>query len=103
MKIFSLETKKHLVGWSLGLGVILLIISYGWGRNEFSCGSYEAGVMDRCVSYFKYGWPIKFYSPSDGFSAPVFLFTSFLINYIIWILASLLILFIIRHFKYRKV
>ncbi len=103
MKIFSLETKKYLVGWSLGFGVILLIISYGWGQNEFSCGSYRAGVMDGCISHFKYGWPIKFYFPSDGFSAPVFLFNAFFISYFFWILASLFILSIIRNFKYRKV
>ena len=98
MKIFSLQTKKHLVVWGGVLGVIL-----NWFVMMKSLTFYiPSSVTGRVIG------PIQtvgfsFHSKvGENLYNPSIYRNYFYTNAIFWILIMLIILSIIRHFKYHR-
>jgi len=104
MKIFSLKTKKHLLGWGVILGILVnLIITFCTNLDEFSnpgfplhifkklceinlCEGFNFGIKDYFLLFFKqYVWQ------------------SMISNQVFWILLVLIILSLVRYFKYKNV
>jgi len=89
MKIFSLETKKHLVGWGLGLGLVIdLVLSKLTLIAKWDYDAY--------IAYF--GFPLngaisQNHLPLDKI---------FLFNLFFWILISLIVLSLVRHFRKKN-
>jgi hypothetical protein len=101
MKIFSLETKKLLVWWSLGFGFILnyIIIRV---TEDSTC---SAGSFFRCLDQLRVGWPIEYYNPKffNTYPDELWKLVAFLsVNLIFWILISLVVLSLVRRWKYRR-
>lgn len=94
MKIFSLETKKHLVGWSLVFGFILKQIAYSLTVTSSYCG--DDLLHDACKIY---GYPYKVPYSYMGEMGKDYLHW---VNLLFWILVILIILSIIRHVKSRS-
>ncbi len=120
MKIFSLETKKHLLGWSVVLGFVInicitfLLHGPGPGKIFWECENerqqWEAtGVMVDYIqpcSYNQIGWPLKipYLEPNWGglvYSDTIVLGGLF-INTIIWIILLMFILSLGRHFRKKN-
>jgi hypothetical protein len=111
MKIFNLETKKHLVGWSVVLGVIVNSGLFFVKKTEcISCPFFPGqiclmggGFSDFCTTIS--GWPFSTSWTSDAFNRFTFvdyMFKSYiLINLAFWIMIFLVSLSIIRRFKYK--
>src|SRR3989344_4125851 len=92
MKIFSLETKKHLVGWSVIFSIMLFLYSSFLFTKTVPCNdNFFSFIAGNCKSF---GWPYSF----TFFDPP----TKLLVDFIFWIIVSLIILSIIRHFKGRR-
>ncbi len=107
MKIFSLETKKHLVGWAIVLGFIINIIILKTVLFKESCSvtpedslvpwaglricKYSTGIPFRVV--FNY-----FELRNDG---PVHNLNYFL-NIVFWIFVVLIVLSVVRHFRKKS-
>lgn len=88
MKVFSLQTKKHLVGWSVLLGVIVDYIIIKLTYGGYACIQV---VGAQCPSGYA-GWPFKFdiWKQTDYLNLPDLFF---------WIIISFIILFATRHFN----
>lgn len=93
MKIFSLETKKHLVGWGIVTSLLFQGILYwvSYGNNYKFYGEGGSGWPD-----FFIGLPFKIHI-SDYIDQAVI--QKIIGNFIFWILVSLVILFLIRYFR----
>ncbi len=90
MKIFSLEAKKHLAGWSVTLGVFINLLVSKFTKNFLVC-------QEDCSNVYFQGWPIKVRLDAikvygdEGFPLVV--------NLLFWILFILIILSLIRYFR----
>lgn len=98
MSIFSLQTKKHLVGWGVGFGIVL---------------NFVISLFTAKVNYFSvyFGFPIKIYDSITAldFKESIwyalkgyfsfFTYPNMIINQVFWFLISLIILSLIRYFK----
>ncbi|MBI4053759.1 MAG: hypothetical protein HY397_00340 [Candidatus Doudnabacteria bacterium] len=99
MKIFSLKTKKHVVGWSVVMGSItgFSINRYVGFETAFYC-SFPGHELAICRFT---GWPFKI-----AFSAQVFDEKAYLLNFLFWsslsFLTVLLVLSLVRWGKYRN-
>ena len=115
MSIFSLQTKKHLVGWGVGLGMILFI---GTSFYFSSAIKYIGGTVEH--SRVQSGFPFKFVAFDKSICDVVDGCEPYIINprqyefmgigeiqnkgnllidLLFWFLVSLIILSLIRHFK----
>jgi hypothetical protein len=95
MKIFSLQSKKSLVAWSVVIGFLLNWFSYTFIKSpsdklntNLLCGSDSL-----CINGPKIGFPIH----TDIIESQ-----TFGINLLFWILAVVIILSLIRYFKNKK-
>lgn len=90
MKIFTLETKKHLAGWSVILGAVLLAYISLSITKTVPCDSGIFGfISGNCKSF---GWPFSI----TLFEPPTKLF----LNFVFWVLVSFLMLGVLRRKKY---
>jgi hypothetical protein len=101
MKIFSLETKKHLLGWSLICGVALNLLL---NRITFVIVSPPTCQTIDSISCNSgsYGFPLNVHF--GNFQEDVLAVTLKqevfpILNYFIWILVVFIILSLIRHFR----
>jgi len=82
MKIFSLQSKKNVLFWSIVLGVI---VNYAVVfRSIF--GLYNCSVGDDCEKFMSLYWP----------------FANQLASLFFWILASFIILMIVKWIRERN-
>ena len=90
MTIFSLQTKKHLLGWSVvtGVGFHLGFLWMTYRLNRKGFGFYDYYV----------DWPLKIHITDYP---DQFFLRNFIANTIFWFLVSLILLSLIRYFKYR--
>lgn len=121
MKIFSLETKKHLVGWSVVLGMLLSLSVFA-----YSPLTHESVEIRGSKAYGSFGFPLQVkrqivydnmlncppgaicesprlwpdYGEPRGYT--FYYQLNFWLNLLFWFLVSLIILSLIRHFKNRK-
>ncbi len=85
MKIFSLETKKHLVIWSLLLGVFInYAITFKALQNRYNCASIINDQID-CLESLS--WP----------------FNNQNLDLLFWILVAFIVLSLLRHLRKQKV
>ncbi|MBI3232285.1 MAG: hypothetical protein HYZ51_04365 [Candidatus Doudnabacteria bacterium] len=111
MKIFSLETKKHLAGWSVGVSLILnmvILIASVVGSRV----AHDSPVFVSTYYAKDFGFPFLLNIPtsvgeivveSKFLSIDHFYFpNSFIWNFIFWVLVSLIVLNLVRRWKYRK-
>ena len=91
MKIFSLQSKWALAGWSVVLGAVLDYLITSQTYEGMSC---LAVVGTRCP-LAEAGWPFKIgiWQQADYYN---------LWNFLFWILITLIILTLIRYFKYKN-
>lgn len=104
MKIFTLETRKHLIGWSILLGVPI-----GWkifnltssiDSNLIESTTTSSGYIGEVILYF--GFPFRqSVNVLLGYEAS-FLIINWVINIIIWIIITFFILWIIKTIRGRK-
>jgi len=91
MKIFSLQTKKHLVGWSMGLGIVVnILISLATLKSYQPICSIS--FLGPCTKIYTFGFPLNNEHRSGELLIP-------LLDAIFWIIVSLIILSLIRFFK----
>lgn len=95
MKIFSLQTKKSLVVWSLILGTFSYWLSSKLSAIQTFCG--DDLVHDSCTVS---GWPLRV---GWSYMADVLIWPKYLFNFIIWFLITIAVLSIIRNFTNKKV
>src|SRR3989344_411053 len=111
MKIFSLETKKHLVGWSLVVGIITSVfvnkVSFIPELNNcVSLGTFGIASTAPVFCFSgqgSYGFPIRL---SEGYTR-VGLPTLYermqpFINNLFWIISVFIVLSLIRHFRNKN-
>lgn len=98
MKIFSIEKKRYVILWSFFFGFLANWLTNTVTKTTEECRVTDAGEF--CPTVYHQGWPIsvtldtmKIYG-DEGL--PI------LINLIFWILVCLIILSIIRYFRYRN-
>ena len=95
MRILSLETKKHLMGWGVVLGFIVNVFV---AKYSFISAKCDLGaLLGICPPFESYGWPIKIH-PYNEVSSPNIHYV-YIANLIIWILMVLFILSFARHFR----
>lgn len=99
MKIFSLESKKHLVVWSVVLGFAVNIVLNKITFKTNQCIPNPLGVMDGCVYNTIYGFPFPYWE--GGFVNPPF-DNLYKFNFIFWILIVFIILSLVRHFRKKN-
>lgn len=94
MKIFSLQSKWSLLGWSFVSGYVLNNLAYRFlvtsGKN---CSNLLAGDYMHCQIPPKTGFPIQ--------TSMIAFNNQFLINLAFWILISLVALSLFKYFKSR--
>ncbi len=98
MSIFSLQTKKHLVGWSAVLGIIISLFFTFYPR-------VLQDPLDHWSRVVKFGWPIWYtviYTDYGAVNFPKFYYVLISTNLLFWIVVCLIILFLIRYFKNYK-
>jgi hypothetical protein len=104
MKILSLETKKHLVGWSVVLGLIIhrfvsVYFQSNICQNFLPSGNLAPNVIVEAPSYcVKIGWPISAYDGLGGFTWGLYI-----LNVVVLVLGVLIILCLIRHFRKQNI
>ncbi len=91
MKIFSLETKKHVLGWSLVLAIFISSIPAMlafYGRLTLSCPRPESHIMINC----------------DPVILPQNLLfdNSWMLGIVVFALVAYVVLSLIRYFRYKK-
>lgn len=96
MKIFSLETKKHLVGWSVSFALILFVGSNYFMQSIFGCHE----PVNLRYAPFCPGRPIAIDLSRNSFGVNQLLVL--ITDFIFWFLVVLIILSLIRHFRYKK-
>ncbi len=119
MKIFSLKSKTDLVVWSVILGALIAIAFEGYTRTvpaprAFYYSNMCSGASLNCdatVIGFPFYHYADFYNTSDpnyylfGVFYKAFVSFShldFLLNVLFWVVVVLIILSIIRYFKYKN-
>ena len=105
MTIFSLQTKKHLVGWSLVFGFFInLILSYLTPdyKNLSYCTSDGICTTIYGKQLTNFGFPFNV-DIQNAYGLLDFFVLEFWLNFIFWIIVSFVILSLIRHFKTRKI
>ena len=104
MKFLSLETKKHLIAWSLILsaGIIFILNLFSYERCvQMPKSGPFLDIYSNCNSYS--GIPLAYKVPdpsSIGLDSDMI--GKLLINLGFWFVVSLIILSLFRHFK-RKI
>ncbi len=101
MKLFNLQSKWHLAGWSVVLGSVIF---YAVDRITLKQGLPPsfAGIPGN-IYYFG-GWPFHYrYAVGPFVSAnPEIASPAYLYNLFFWILTVFIILSLIRYFKKRN-
>ena len=113
MEIFSLETKKHLVGWSVVLGLALGILVNGLVAYS-PCRPTQPGytgeltfAMDACIQNLQFrGFPFKYssygraqiYYGNEAKDAILGIYKSEIFNVLFWALVVFIILNLARYF-----
>ncbi len=116
MKIFSLETKEHLIIWGVGLGVaigviVLQLTQFIIGIKECKGSVCTAMFDDRLAQK---GWPFMSQSEFSGFPYQPYPVDNlswkatlnsfeFWGNLIFWILVVFIILSLVRYFRKRNI
>lgn len=100
MKIFSFESRGVLVGWSVGLGLILLYISNIFSELPQVCTDLP------CAHTSGFPWALKVsdfssYKESEVIDTHFVLF-NLAADLFFWIILVFIILFTIRHFRNKK-
>lgn len=110
MRIFNLQTKKHLIGWSAVLGLIINFLLFKLGPWLYKpCVGFCLAMP---IYPPDFGFPFKFYSSSwprwfgllsyDYIRTDSFLKINFVLDGVFWILVSLILLCLIRYFRRSK-
>lgn len=101
MKIFSLETKTNLVGWSVILGFLfnaIILMLPIWGKSPGGLSEYIEIIG---------GWPVYLRIPFDFINGSYFQATltnvGYLCDLFFWILVAFIILSLVRHFRKKNV
>lgn len=110
MKIFSLETKKHLAGWSVGLGMLLNILTFIFytAKKCIDCSKNTCLMMPGANCDYIFGWPLsKAYSifnlVNGNPPATVYMkYGIFWLNLLFWALVVFIVLSLIRHFRNKN-
>jgi hypothetical protein len=111
VKIFSLETKKHLVGWSVVVGVILALLI-----NKTTFRKVEM-FKDGGSFIYKAGWPVEYqiFEPhkllieqqADAEAKAIITNKDQrrkgYWNFFIWIVTVFVILSLIRHYRKQNI
>ncbi len=118
MKLFSLATKKHVVGWSVIGGLVVSQTVYYLTLKEQSnrqCFTYplsglygpticegDVGIPEN--TYFYGGWPLGYSNVIGGFtrSIPEFTEINFWLNLLFWGFIVGVILSLVRWGRYRS-
>ncbi len=104
MKIFTLETKKHLVGWSILIGgvvgYIIQRLSMNAEFNTISNPYSRSGKGVESILHFGLPWR-QSVNASAGYEASTLLI-NMLANIIFWIIIMLVTLLIIRKLRDRQ-
>jgi K+-sensing histidine kinase KdpD len=92
MKIFSLETKKHVVGWGIIISITINIIS------NFTFYDIRPCIQKTLFSFLSnnckfYGWPWHY---------SIYEIHYLLYNLFFWILVSLVVLSLVRNFRKKN-
>lgn len=112
-KIFSLQTKTHLLAWSVIFGFIITLalycLSFRQVTNTDDCRPTETIYCLSSAYEFErpldYGWPFKFhgyslpYDPSTSASYIIITQYSFVFNMLFWILVVYGVLHLAKHFR----
>ncbi len=107
MKLFSLESKLSLVGWSVLSGLLANTLFYYFSKVKI----FDCFDLDCQREVIDYGWPFKFlpyklngYVPStvkEILFYPVIRYI-FILDSLFWILIVFIILSLIRYFKKKN-
>jgi hypothetical protein len=98
MKIFSLETKKHILLWAIGLAILInFALAHTSIGNSYLkyCGGDACAIDDNDT----FGFPIKY---SYLKANPGLLEYIFNANILVWIVLFFVIFSLYRRFKYKK-
>lgn len=100
MKIFSLETKINLVGWSVGLGFLADMVASRFS-NTHNCNpvGLEPGA---CIFFEKHGWPFRYQLSDIGVDYLFIVHNIVWLNLLFWVLAVFIILFAARYFRRKN-
>jgi len=96
MKIFSLETKKQKVWWSIILGIVTSLIV-----SKLSYRSYIPQCVELCASRLTFGYPWRALDGTQVINTFDFII-KIIADTIFWTLVVFMILFIIRHFRNKQ-
>jgi hypothetical protein len=93
MEIFSLQSKKSLTAWSVGIGLLVFIAG-----SLITLKSYQpicsVSFLGICSKIYTFGYPWT--ADSDA------LLTKLPADLIFWILISFIVLFTIRHLRKKN-
>ncbi len=102
MKIFSLETKKYVLGWSVVLGALTnwaIMILTTRSSNGLSLDSHSVACSDCYQAHM--GWPFALkYAALIRYDYENRLAGAG--NFIFWIFIVFIILSLVRHFRNKK-
>ncbi len=108
MSIFSLQTKKHLVGWSVVLGLCLGLFFHTNTERPLCRPLRDISKteplreLSACDFAKTNGWPFNHPTLKFQHNEPMYEFYVFMGNILFWIFVSLIILSLIRHFRKPK-
>lgn len=110
MKIFSLETKKHLVGWSITFSLVLNFLMSKWAINSLKNSIIMGDYFGRSVcNPFVENWALVKITIRVPFKILTIcasqlknFWLDFSVNVFILIIVIFIILSLIRYFKKRN-
>jgi hypothetical protein len=120
MKIFSLESKTSLVGWSVVLGSMISLLGFITIRTTYqqdfctlkstdfytSHPTYDCPPGRLINTVDSYGWPFQVKNTNDYYPAElspnVFFEKEFFLDFIFWTCVTFIILSLGRYFRKKK-
>ena len=113
MKIFSLETKRHLIWWSVGIGLLAGLLANQIKTDFYICTvnddltqNFRLRDLSKCdIAHDVYGWPFKSDGEYFSYEGQETSYVSFFIpifNISFFMVVILIALGLFRYFKYKS-
>ncbi len=98
MKIFSLESKGSLLGWSIVLGFVVNTAIFEFTKRVYIACTFWP--CQRSFEAYRYGWPIV--ADTGDLGPAIDVKPIYLLNLFFWFFSVLIILSLIRYFRNKN-